>query len=123
MNNEKIEKLKKFYRLATNNSNQNEAAVAALRFVKQIQENGLQVFLYTEGNEPFSLEKVKEIVNKECQKAYQQGFDEAIRRAREEQLEVQRQRQRHVQGTGTADFVMHTASNGNQIYFNGRRMQ
>ena len=77
MNNEKIEKLKKFYRLATNNSNQNEAAVAALRFVKQIQENGLQVFLYTEGNEPFTLEKVKEIVNKECQKAYQQGFDEA----------------------------------------------
>ena len=121
MNEQQLEKLKKFYRLATNNSNQNESAVAALKFVKQIQENGLQVFLYTTGNEPFTLEKVKEIVNRECQKAYQQGFDEAIRRAREEQLEVQRQRQRHVQGT--ADFVIHTARNGNQIYFNGRRMQ
>ena len=74
MNEQQLEKLKKFYRLATNNSNQNESAVAALKFVRQIQENGLQVFLYTTGNEPFTLEKVKEIVNQECQKAYQQGF-------------------------------------------------
>ena len=118
MNEHQLEKLKKFYRLATKNSNQNESAVAALKFVKQIQENGLQVFLYTEGNEPFTLEKVKEIVNKECQKAYQQGFDEAVRRIREEQQAVQRQRT--MAGTG---IVMNTASNGNQIYFNGRRMQ
>lgn len=118
MNNEKIEKLKKFYRLATNNSNQNEAAVAALKFVKQIQENGLQVFLYTEGNEPFTLEKVKEIVNKECQKAYQQGFDEAARRVRTEREEIERQNT--IDRTGV---VFHTARSGNQIYFNGRRMQ
>ena len=120
MNNEKLEKLKKFYRLATNNSNQNESAVAALKFVKQIQENGLQVFLYTEGNEPFTLEKVKEIVNKECQKAYQQGFNEAVKRVRQEQQEVQRQRET-MAGTG---IVMNTATTGgNAIYFNGRRMQ
>ena len=119
MNNEKIEKLKKFYRLATNNSNQNEAAVAALRFVKQIQENGLQVFLYTEGNEPFSLEKVKEIVNKECQKAYQQGFEEAARRIRREREEIERQRTMDRKG-----IVFHTAStHGNPIYFNGLRIQ
>ena len=113
-----LEKLKKFYRLATKNSNQNESAVAALKFVKQIQENGLQVFLYTEGNEPFTLEKVKEIVNKECQKAYQQGFDEAVRRVRTEREEIERQRT--IDRTGV---VFHTASNRNQIYFNGRRMQ
>ena len=119
MNNEKIEKLKKFYRLATNNSNQNEAAVAALKFVRQIQDNSLQVFLYTEGNEPFTLEKVKEIVNRECQNAYQQGFDEAVRRVREEQQEVQRQRT--MAGT---QMVMNTSTTGgNAIYFNGRRMQ
>ena len=120
MNEQQIEKLKKFYRLATNNSNQNDSAVAALKFVKQIQENGLQVFLYTTGNEPFTLEKVKEIVNRECQKAYQQGFDEAVKRIRQEQQEVQRQRQT-MAGTG---IVMNTATTGgNAIYFNGRRMQ
>jgi len=118
MNEHQLEKLKKFYRLATKNSNQNESSVAALKFVKQIKENGLQVFLYTEGNEPFTLEKVKEIVNKECQKAYQQGFDEAVRRVRTEREEIERQRT--IDRTGV---VFHTASNGNQIYFNGRRMQ
>ena len=119
MNEQQLEKLKKFYRLATNNSNQNESAVAALKFVRQIQELGLQVFLYTEGNEPFTLEKVKEIVNRECQKAYQQGFDEAVKRIRQEQQEVQRQRT--MAGT---QIVMNTATTGgNAIYFNGRRMQ
>ena len=120
MNEQQLEKLKKFYRLATNNSNPNESAVAALKFVKQIQENGLQVFLYTTGNEPFTLEKVKEIVNRECQKAYQQGFDEAVKRIRQEQQEVQRQRET-IASTG---IVMNTATTGgNAIYFNGRRMQ
>ena len=119
MNEQQLEKLKKFYRLATNNSNQNESAVAALKFVRQIQELGLQVFLYTEGNEPFTLEKVKEIVNKECQKAYQQGFEEAARRIRREREEIERQRTMDSKG-----IVFHTAStHGNAMYFNGRRMQ
>ena len=118
MNEQQLEKLKKFYRLATNNSNQNESAVAALKFVRQIQENGLQVFLYTTGNEPFTLEKVKEIVNQECQKAYQQGFDEAARRVRTEREEIERQNMIDRSGV-----VFHTDNTGNQIYFNGRRMQ
>tara|TARA_R100000664_G_scaffold11113_2_gene18133 strand:- start:614 stop:967 length:354 start_codon:yes stop_codon:yes gene_type:complete len=115
-----IEKLQKFHALATNNPNKNEAALAALKFLEEVEKNKLNIFLHTPDNQPFTKEKVQEILNKECQKAYQQGFNEAVRRIREEQQEIQRQKsmantqQRFHTGTAT--------TNGSLLYFNGRRV-
>ena len=115
-----IEKLKKFHALATNNPNRNEAALAALKFLKEVEKNKLNIFLHTPDNQPFTKEKVQGILNTECKKAYQQGFNEAVRRVREEQQEIQRQnciankQPRFHTGTAT--------TNENILYFNGRRI-
>ena len=70
MNQKKLEKLQKLYALASNNPNQNEAIVAAHKFVNAIKKDGLHMTL-SEQPQP-----TQQQIDRALQANYQKGFAE-----------------------------------------------
>ena len=70
MNQKKLEKLQKLYALASNNPNQNEAIVAAHKFINAIKKEGLHMTL---SEQP---QATQEQINQALQANYQKGFTE-----------------------------------------------
>ena len=70
MNQKKLEKLQKLYALASNNPNQNEAIVAAHKFINAIKKDGLHMTL---SEQP---QATQEQINQALQVNYQKGFTE-----------------------------------------------
>ena len=70
MNQKKLEKLQKLYALASNNPNQNEAIVAAHKFVNAIKKDGLHMTL-SEQPQP-----TQQQIEQALQANYQKGFTE-----------------------------------------------
>ena len=70
MNQKKLEKLQKLYALASNNPNQNEAIVAAHKFINAIKKDGLHMTL----SEQPQATQVQ--INQALQAYYQKGFTE-----------------------------------------------
>ena len=70
MNQKKLEKLQKLYALASNNPNQNEAIVAAHKFVNAIKKDGLHMTL-SEQPQP-----TQQQIEQALQANYQKGFAE-----------------------------------------------
>ena len=70
MNQKKLEKLQKLYALASNNPNQNEAIVAAHKFVNAIKKDGLHMTL-SEQPQP-----TQQQIDQALQANYQKGFAE-----------------------------------------------
>ena len=71
------EKLQKFYRLATNNSNKSEAAIAALKFVEALQASDLKIQLY-KGEPPPTQEQIQEALKDYFKQGYEQGKKDII---------------------------------------------
>jgi flagellar biosynthesis/type III secretory pathway protein FliH len=70
MNQKKLEKLQKLYALASNNPNENEAIVAAHKFVNAIKKDGLHMTL-SEQPQP-----TEQQIEQALQANYQKGFTE-----------------------------------------------
>ena len=70
MNQKKFEKLQKLYALASNNPNQNEAIVAAHKFVNAIKKDGLHMTL---SEQP---QATQQQIEQALQANYQKGFQE-----------------------------------------------
>ena len=70
MNQKKLEKLQKLYALASNNPNQNEAIVAAHKFINAIKKDGLHMTL-SEQPQP-----TQQQIEQALQANYQKGFAE-----------------------------------------------
>ena len=70
MNQKKLEKLQKLYALASNNPNQNEAIVAAHKFINAIKKDGLHMTL-SEQPQP-----TQQQIEQALQANYQKGFQE-----------------------------------------------
>ena len=68
MNQKKLEKLQKLYALASNNPNQNEAIVAAHKFVNAIKKDGLHMTLSEQPQPP------QQQIEQALQANYQKGF-------------------------------------------------
>ena len=79
-----IEKLQKLWNLATCNPNENEALVAARKFVAAINKEQVSVHLY-KGAAPASQQDIQNAVNK----AYQKGIEDL-------KADYQRQLDRHL---------------------------
>ena len=70
MNQKKLEKLQKLYALASNNPNQNEAIVAAHKFINAIKKEGLHMTL---SEQP---QATQQQIEQALQANYQKGFTE-----------------------------------------------
>ena len=70
MNQKKLEKLQKLYALASNNPNQNEAIVAAHKFVNAIKKDGLHMTLSEQA------QATQQQIEQALQANYQKGFQE-----------------------------------------------
>ena len=70
MNQKKLEKLQKLYALASNNPNQNEAIVAAHKFINAIKKDGLHMTL---SEQP---QATQQQIEQALQANYQKGFQE-----------------------------------------------
>ena len=70
MNQKKLEKLQKLYALASNNPNQNEAIVAAHKFINAIKKDGLHMTL---SEQP---QATQQQIEQALQANYQKGFTE-----------------------------------------------
>ena len=68
MNQKKLEKLQKLYALASNNPNQNEAIVAAHKFINAIKKDGLHMTL-SERPQP-----TQQQIDQALQANYQKGL-------------------------------------------------
>ena len=75
MNQKKLEKLQKLYALAANNPNENEAIVAAHKFINAIKKDGLHVTL-SERPQP-----TQQQIEQALQANYQKGFTEGSQHA------------------------------------------
>tara|TARA_Y100001963_G_C6655168_1_gene387690 strand:- start:44 stop:421 length:378 start_codon:yes stop_codon:yes gene_type:complete len=75
MNQKKLEKLQKLYALAANNPNENEAIVAAHKFINAIKKDGLHVTL-SERPQP-----TQQQIDQALQANYQKGFTEGSQHA------------------------------------------
>jgi len=79
-----VEKLQKLWNLATRNPNENEALVAARKFVRAINREQVSVHLY-KGSPPASQEDIQRAINN----AYQKGINDL-------KADYQRQLDRHL---------------------------
>ena len=68
MNQKKLEKLQKLYALASNNPNQNEAIVAAHKFINAIKNDGLHITL-SEQPQP-TQQQIEQALQANYQKEY-----------------------------------------------------
>jgi len=73
------EKLQKLWNLATRNPNENEALVAARKFIRAINREQVSVHLY-KGSAPASQEDIQKAINN----AYQKGINDAKRQYQRE---------------------------------------
>ena len=80
-----IEKLQKFYKLASNNPNKNEAAIAALKFIENLEKEGLNIQLY-KGNPPLTEEQIKQALQDHFNAGYQKGKADTENRYRKDQI-------------------------------------
>ena len=79
-----VEKLQKLWNLATRNPNENEALVAARKFVRAINREQVSVHLY-KGSPPASQEDIQRAINN----AYQKGINDV-------KAQYQRELDRHL---------------------------
>ena len=79
-----VEKLQKLWNLATRNPNENEALVAARKFIRAINREQVSVHLY-KGSPPASKEDIQRAINN----AYQKGINDI-------KADYQRQLDRHL---------------------------
>ena len=79
-----VEKLQKLWNLATRNPNENEALVAARKFIRAINREQVSVHLY-KGSPPASQEDIQRAINN----AYQKGINDL-------KADYQRQLDRHL---------------------------
>ena len=79
-----VEKLQKLWNLATRNPNENEALVAARKFVRAINREQVSVYLY-KGAAPASQEQIQRAIDN----AYQKGINDL-------KADYQRQLDRHL---------------------------
>ena len=70
MEQKKLEKLQKLFALASRNPNENEASVAALKFISALNKDALHI---TISEQP---QLTGEQINKALQEHYQRGFQE-----------------------------------------------
>ena len=70
MEQKKLEKLQKLFALASRNPNENEASVAALKFISALNKDALHITI-SEQPQPTG-----EQINKALQEHYQRGFQE-----------------------------------------------
>ena len=70
MDQKKLEKLQKLFALASRNPNENEASVAALKFISALNKDALHITI-SEQPQPTG-----EQINKALQEHYQRGFQE-----------------------------------------------
>ena len=79
-----VEKLQKLWNLATRNPNENEALVAARKFIRAINREQVSVHLY-KGSPPASKEDIQRAINN----AYQKGINDV-------KAQYQRELDRHL---------------------------
>ena len=78
MNQKDLEKLQKFYALATSECNQNEASVAARKYVKMIKRLDVNVLFY-KGQKPTYNKYDEAYINQRVAKAFAEGREYAKR--------------------------------------------
>ena len=78
MNQKDIEKLKKFYALATSECNENEATVAARKYVKMIKRLDVNILFY-KGQKPTNSKYDEAYIQKRVEKAFAEGREYAKR--------------------------------------------
>ena len=78
MNQKDLEKLKKFYALATSECNENEASVAARKYVKMIKRLDVNVLFY-KGQKPTYNKYDEAYINQRVAKAFAEGREYAKR--------------------------------------------
>ena len=78
MNQKDIEKLKKFYALATSECNENEATVAARKYVKMIKRLDVNILFY-KGQKPTYNKYDEAYINQRVAKAFAEGREYAKR--------------------------------------------
>ena len=80
-----LDRLRKLYKLAANNSNKNEAAVAALKFIQAIEQQDLKMSFYT-GDAPPTREQIEQALKEQFQTGYQKGRQDLINEIRQQQM-------------------------------------
>ena len=104
-----LDRLKKLYKLASNNSNKNEAAVAALKFIQAIEQQDLNMSFYKDDAPP-TREQIEQALREHYQTGYQKGRQDLIN-------EIKQQQQRGGRiPRSTTNVTTGTISNGT-IYF------
>ena len=78
MNQKDLEKLKKFYALATSECNENEATVAAIKYVKMIKRLDVNILFY-KGQKPTNSKYDEAYIQKRVEKAFAEGREYAKR--------------------------------------------
>ena len=78
MNQKDIEKLKKFYALATSECNENESTVAARKYVKMIKTLDVNILFY-KGQKPTDSKYDEAYIQKRVEKAFAEGREYAKR--------------------------------------------
>ena len=76
MNQKDLEKLKKFYALATSECNENEATVAARKYVKMIKRLDVNILFY-KGKKPTESKYDEAYINQRVAKAFAEGREYA----------------------------------------------
>ena len=76
MNQKDLEKLKKFYALATSECNENEATVAARKYVKMIKKLDVNILFY-KGQKPTDSKYDEAYINQRVAKAFAEGREYA----------------------------------------------
>ena len=121
MNQKKLEKLQKLYALASNNPNQNEAIVAAHKFINAIKKDGLHMTL---SEQP---QATQEQIDQALQANYQKGFTEGSQHSYNqgyqagyaEGIEVTGLKNQHEKVQPEIGRQMPTATNSFIYYANG----
>lgn len=103
-----LDRLKKLYKLASDNSNKNEAAVAALKFIQAIEQQDLNMSFY-KGDAPPTREQIEQALREHYQTGYQKGRQDLINEIKQQQRSGRIPR-------STTNVTTGTISNGT-IYF------
>jgi hypothetical protein len=80
-----LDRLRKLYKLAANNSNKNEAAVAALKFIEAVGQQDLNMSLY-KGDAPPTRQQIEQALREQFQNGYQKGRLDLINEIRQQQI-------------------------------------
>ena len=105
MDQKKLEKLQKLFALASRNPNENEASVAALKFISALNRDALHITI-SEQPQPTG-----EQINKALQEHYQRGFQEGRASSYD-------QRTYQPGATAASTLYVHNNSSGHTITVN-----